>query len=184
MKVVLEGIESELNAGRIVFVVVSKEGAQQMSKDWMDALFDQKEAEEQQATDKRKQELVRARKLVELARPIWADIETRLKDRINAFNLKVRPDSQVRVLPHSGEFSLQLQHRRAKNLFVISFTPDVGVLSYGMRLRSGERMQGWLSVKIDEHSHYTVEKAATGEKVEIEEIDEVILKDYLVALIG
>jgi hypothetical protein len=45
-------------------------------------------------------------------------------------------------------------------------------------------MQGWLSVKIDEHSHYTVEKAATGEKVEIEEIDEVILKDYLVALIG
>lgn len=67
---------------------------------------------------------------------------------------------------------------------MISFTPDVGVLSYGMRLRSGERMQGWLSVKIDEHSHYTVEKAATGEKVEIEEIDEVILKDYLVALIG
>ena len=155
-----------------------------MSKDWMDELFDQKETEKQEATDKRKQELMRAHKLVELSKPIWADIETRIKDRISAFNLKVRPENQVRFLPHSGEFSLQLQHKGAKNLFIVSFTPTAGVLSYGMRLRSGERIQGWLSVKVDEQSRYTVEKAATGEEVHIEEIDEIILKDYLAALIS
>ena len=146
-----------------------------MAGDWLEELLAKRDVELQETSEKREQQLMDAKRLVAISRPVWVNIKKRLVDRIEQFNRKMPPQDQIAVVEGTAEFTLQLEHKGSIHGFIVSFTPAAGVINYG--IPSGQ--DKWLSIKIDENSNPAIKENPTGRIVKFDEVDEVILRDYL-----
>lgn len=152
-----------------------------MQNDWMDHLFQQSQARQNEAADKRQEEIIYWNKLVALSEPIWKQIEEKLRNRIAAFNARAKPKNKISILPPPRDYAMQFKKEGQTHTFVVTFIPGAGVINYGAPFPTAKNM-GWLTVKVSEETPYLIERNLPDgkkEQVPIEAVDEVILKDYL-----
>jgi hypothetical protein len=148
----------------------------------MDDLFKQSESRTQKDSEKRQHDIIEWNKVVALSRPIWERIKRKLVDRVEAFNARVPEGNKITIVPSSQEFSMEFKHQRAVRSFMVVFTPVAGTITCYVPFTKSRGNETWLSVKVTDDGGFSIQNNLPDgkqENVDIEEIDEVILKEYL-----
>lgn len=165
---------------RLTFHVESTRGDDKMPKNWMDDLFQEKERRRRERADERQAEMLQINKLVALSRPIWEQIKNRLLDTVEAFNARVESGNKITTVTSTTEFSIQFKSERGVQPFVVTFTPVAGTINCYVPF-SRRAALSWLTVTVKEDGSYAIQRHLLNgkkEDVRIEQIDEIILKDY------
>jgi hypothetical protein len=149
---------------------------QAMSKDWIGKMFGEQESQESRAAKKLEEELLKQKRITELAPIIWGEIESILKETIAAFNQK--SSLLINIDPYSQPYTLEANTANYQYGWIVKFDIASGTISYGNPLT--EFTHGNLMVKIDDESHYTFHDPRNPkEPVSLEDIDEVLLKGFV-----
>jgi hypothetical protein len=139
-------------------------------------MFGERESQESLAAKKLEEELLKQKRITELAPAIWAEIESILKETIAAFNQK--SSLIINIDPYSQPYTLEANTANYQYGWIVKFDISSGTISYGNPLT--EFTHGNLTVKIDEESHYTFHDPRNPkESVSLEDIDEVLLRGFV-----
>jgi hypothetical protein len=147
-----------------------------MSKDWIGKMFGEQESQESLAAKRLEEELLKQKKIAELAPTIWGEIESLLKETIAAFNQK--SSLPINIDPYSPPYTFEANTANYQYGWIVKFDISSGTISYGNPLT--EFTHGNLLVTVDEESHYTFyDSRNPKEPISIEDIDEVLLRGFV-----